>query len=417
MILYKTYQINNLMMEESTMPEVNILATTDIHGFIDNQKNSSALALLAIKQQYPNALLIDNGDFFIGNPLTSFFSEQSTVSPLVNFANDTAYDVMIPGNHDFDHGLNYLQKQAAALKADYLCCNVFTNAGQLVFKPFVIKEIAGVRVGIIGVLTSGMSMISDYSLLKGLIIKDALAELRKNVTQLRPQVDLLIVAYHGGIERSLQTGSPTTYATGEDETYKLVTSIEGIDGFICGHQHWINQGVVGSTGVIQCGYAGNCYGQLHFEISPQKDISVSTAIIETKDLPLSSTTYYDNNEYQQWLEAKVDVTQLTNFLQQKFNRKNLGIFLDLQGSTNQTLIDSFTIPYGVRIYHLNSQEYQQFSQRQWSLKVEDFAESTTDFRVLTNSYDIWDYRLEEQFVDNIFGEYLVYLGLTQEDLA
>ncbi|BDR58592.1 bifunctional metallophosphatase/5'-nucleotidase [Xylocopilactobacillus apicola] len=391
------------------MTEINILATTDVHGFIEENAGSSALAISKIKDQYSNALLIDNGDFFIGNPLTSYFSFQKNVSPLVDFANDCHYDIMAPGNHDFDHGLSYLEQQVQNLKADYLCCNVFKSTDQLVFKPWIIKEVADVKIGVIGVLTSGMSMISDYKIMNGLVVKDALTELQCNVKELRSKVDLLIVAYHGGIERDLATGRSTTYATGEDETYKLVSKISGIDGFICGHQHWINQGKVNNTAVIQCGYAGNCYGHLKFNMESGKPTEVTSKIVELAKLPSEQKTYYDSKSYQDWLKHPVDISKLQVFLKQKFGRCNLGIFLKLKGNSNQELIDSFPVPYSVRIYHLNASEYSNFIQQEWTIKEENHQADATDFLVLTNSYEVPEYRLEEEFVHNIFDQYLFYL--------
>lgn len=388
------------------MTEVNVLATTDVHGFINDEGNSHTLSFKNLKDEYPNSLLIDNGDFFIGNPLTSYFCSEIQVSPLVKFANDVKYDVMVPGNHDFDHGLDYLKRQVEALNADYVCCNVYYNNDQRVFRPYVVKEIDGVKVGVVGVLTSGMSMISDYQIMKDLMVKDAFSELEKIVLELRPQVDLLIVAYHGGIENDLDTGRSTTYATGEDQTYKLVSKIDGIDGFICGHQHWINHGIVNSTGVIQCGYAGNCYGHLKFDTSLSK-----CEIVNSSNLKKSEGNYYDSNAYKNWLESKFDVRKLAKFLDIKYNRKNLGIFLDLKGATKRELIDSFTIPYGVRIYHLNKEEYEHFAQKNWNIKEENQSQSAEDYLVLTNSYNVPDYRLEEQFVDNIFDQFLYYQQL------
>ncbi len=56
------------------------------------------------------------------------------------------------------------------------------------------------------------------------------------LTRLRQSVDLLIVAYHGGFERDLQTGLPTESLTGENEAYQLVEEYKDyIDALVTGH--------------------------------------------------------------------------------------------------------------------------------------------------------------------------------------
>ncbi|RHW48919.1 bifunctional metallophosphatase/5'-nucleotidase [Lactobacillus bombicola] len=390
--------------------QINVLTTTDIHGFIANMGEQPALAFEGLKEKYPHSLLMDSGDFFVGNPLTTFFCDQMTVSPLADYANAIGFDVMVPGNHDFDHGINYLKEQVKHLNADYVCCNAFSEEDELLFPPFAIKEINGIKVGVIGLVTSRMSMISDFPVTRGVIVKTALPELQKQVAVLRDQVDLILVGYHGGIERDLATHNEINYATGEDETFKLVSQTPGIDGFSCGHQHRVNHGQIGQTLIVQCGYRGNYYGHLTFEFDDYNKITQrKEEVVASETLPVKARSFYDEQEYQEWLSEELDLSQLVSFLQEKFARTNLGIFINLQGKTRKQVIDSFTIPYGVRIYHLTKSEYTTFSQQPWTLKEEHSPNDAQDFVVLTNSYDVPEYRLTEQFVDNIFDEYSYYL--------
>ncbi|MDF7639047.1 metallophosphoesterase [Lactobacillus sp. ESL0791] len=390
--------------------QINVLTTTDLHGFISADGPQPALSLLGLKKKYPNSLLMDSGDFFVGNPLTTFFCDQYEVSPLVKYANEMDFDVMVPGNHDFDHGISYLKRQVAQLTADYVCCNVFSETGELIFKPYAIKKIAGIKIGVIGLLTSQMSMISDYPVTQGVIVKDALPELQKQVAALRDQVDLVLVGYHGGLERDLATHNEINYATGEDETFKLVSNTPGIDGFSCGHQHRVNQGHINQTLVVQCGYKGSHFGHLTFTLNDQNEIvERSEEVIATTALPQQSRAFYDPAAYEEWLRQPLDLDQLLKFLQDKFNRNHMGIFINLKGTSRQEVIDSFTIPYGVRIYHLNKAEYPKFANHDWTIKHEDYPSGAQDFVLMTNSYDVPDYRLTDQFVDNIFDEYSYYL--------
>ncbi|WP_317637858.1 metallophosphoesterase [Lactobacillus xylocopicola] len=391
--------------------QINVLTTTDLHGFIANQGDQPALALQGLKQKFSHSLLMDSGDFFVGNPLTTFFTTEMAVSPLVAYANKVGFDVMVPGNHDFDHGIAYLKEQVKHLDADYVCCNVFSEEGELIFPPFAIKEVAGIKLGVIGLLTSRMSMISDFEVTRGVVVKEALLELKKQVAALREQVDLVLVGYHGGLERDLATHSEINYATGEDEAYKLISQTEGIDGFSCGHQHRVNHGQLKQTLVVQCGYRGSYFGHLTFDFNEQTEVvKRQEEVLATNSLlPAQKGDFYKEEDYQKWLKESLDLTHLTEFLQEKYGRQHMGIFISLQGKSRQQVINSFTIPYGVRIYHLSLAEYQTLLKQDWTFKVEDYPAGAQDFVIMTNSYEVPEYRLTDQFVDNIFDEYSYYL--------
>lgn len=60
---------------------------------------------------------------------------------------------------------------------------------------------------------------------------------KKWVPLLKQEADIVVVCYHGGFERDLQTGKPTEALTGENEGYQILTKIPGIDVLLTGHQH------------------------------------------------------------------------------------------------------------------------------------------------------------------------------------
>lgn len=47
----------------------------------------------------------------------------------------------------------------------------------------------------------------------------------------------MVVAYHGGFEKDLETGEPTEALTGENEGFQLLQEVAGMDALITGHQH------------------------------------------------------------------------------------------------------------------------------------------------------------------------------------
>lgn len=84
------------------MSPVIIEATTDLHGSLTNDAMNQTNPLISYLHQTPAAdtLRIDNGDFFTGSALASFYNLTAAGRPMVELANACHFDVMIPGNHD-----------------------------------------------------------------------------------------------------------------------------------------------------------------------------------------------------------------------------------------------------------------------------------------------------------------------------
>ena len=66
--------------------------------------------------------------------------------------NDLNYDVAIPGNHEFDYGMERFLELTRKAVFLYISCN-FNREGELVFAPYIIKEIDGVKLAFVGVTT------------------------------------------------------------------------------------------------------------------------------------------------------------------------------------------------------------------------------------------------------------------------
>jgi len=69
---------------------------------------------------------------------------------IVDIMNATGYDIAIPGNHEFDYGLENFLELVGKAEYPYISCN-FNKMGELVLPPYVIREFDGVKVGFVGV--------------------------------------------------------------------------------------------------------------------------------------------------------------------------------------------------------------------------------------------------------------------------
>jgi len=126
-----------------------ILFTSDVHCGID--RGWGYTGLFAVKEKLSetyDVLLVDNGDALQGEPIGLFSGGEAVIDVM----NVMGYDVAIPGNHDFDYGVEQLLALTKKANFPYICCN-FENKGKLVFDPWIIKEIGGLKIGFVGVTT------------------------------------------------------------------------------------------------------------------------------------------------------------------------------------------------------------------------------------------------------------------------
>lgn len=126
-----------------------ILFTSDAHCGIDQGWGYAGVA--AIRDYYAqnnHVILVDNGDAIQGEPVGTM----TKGSALIDLMNATGYEVAIPGNHEFDYGMDNFLALAEKAEFEYVSAN-FNKEGEAVFAPYVIKEYDGVKVAFVGICT------------------------------------------------------------------------------------------------------------------------------------------------------------------------------------------------------------------------------------------------------------------------
>ncbi len=226
--------------------KITIMGTSDIHGNIagwnyedGKDYNNSGLARVysivkKVRSENPYTLLIDNGDTIQGTILMDdLYNLKMTVkNPMIDVMNFMGYDSMTLGNHDFNFGLDVVNKIRNEAKFPLLGANIYNRAdGSNFAKPYLIKEFHGVRVGILG-LTIPSVPIWDGPKVKSLVFKHMGEEARKYVKILKEdeKVDLIIAAAHGGLESKLE-------ADGGDAVKYIAEYCPEISFLLAGHDH------------------------------------------------------------------------------------------------------------------------------------------------------------------------------------
>lgn len=209
--------------ENSNITKIQILGTTDVHGKFMNYEyatvsnvaggfNQISQAVKEKKAENPNTLLLDNGDTIQGNYNNLFTTDEfvsNNINPIALALNEIGYDSMVLGNHEFNFGLDILNKvigQVEAGNTQVLCANLY-KGNERVYKPYTIKEVDGIKVAIIGVTTNHI-MKWDGDKLQGYRFTRPDDEVRKVIDELKEDnaADIYVVSAHVGSENEYGDG-------------------------------------------------------------------------------------------------------------------------------------------------------------------------------------------------------------------
>lgn len=377
------------------MTNVSLLATTDVHGYIDE----GLADLKRVRESLGADLLIDNGDFLIGSSLATYGYEQFVTSPLINIANEIGYDVMIPGNHDLDFGIEWLLKQASKLDAEYVCANLFDNQGQLIFKPYTVKTVNDVKVAVIGLLTGAFSQLSPRSSALDVVVKSPIKVLNSLIGHVKQEADLIVVAYHGGLTNNPVTGVIWTYPSREDEAYQLMEQCPDIDSLICGHQHFVNTGIhPNKIALIQPGTQGKVAGYQEFNFADENSVTIiDNKIVQLNAQEMSLDT---RSDYEDWIETSVDLSKVAEYITEAFPADFH--FLNYTAQTLDDLIADTQGPFPLSRYYLSGEELADH------LDLDGVIDTSRNYNVIASPGILPDYRIREQYLIPLFDEIVKY---------
>ena len=224
--------------------DVVILFTSDVHCAVDQGWGYAGLYAMKEGLSAKNhVFLVDNGDAIQGEPIGTMSKGQS----IIDIMNVVGYDAAIPGNHEFDFGVQNFIERASAANFPYLSCNL-NRDGKLVFPAYVMKEVDGVKIGIVGLTTPTTPSTSSPSLFMNEegtefmydFMQDETGDklytaVQKAVDDARAEgADYVIAVAHLGNEAG---SSPWTYAD-------VISHTSGIDALLDGHSHDTDQVVM-----------------------------------------------------------------------------------------------------------------------------------------------------------------------------
>ncbi|HFI0464164.1 TPA: bifunctional UDP-sugar hydrolase/5'-nucleotidase [Streptococcus suis] len=300
------------------MKQLSIFVTSDSHGHwlgrLGNEQHgllNTASALDSLRQDLDHPYItIDLGDFIQGSSFATYLAQvKEDGSALARAMNALNYDYQLIGNHEFNFGQAYRDHILKQVAAQVLVSNIVDDAGQVFMgKPYDIIEKEGIRIGIIGLTTHYIPHWELPKHYQGLRFLDAYQTAKHYVEQLRPQVDVLILAYHGGYEADLTSGQLLEADTGENQGERILRTIPGIDVFLTGHQHrHINQ-TYQDTWTLQPGHGGEFVGQVTLTLDQDQRVIDKQGWLHTVDTypasdKIAKVLEPDLSQGKAWLET------------------------------------------------------------------------------------------------------------------
>jgi 2',3'-cyclic-nucleotide 2'-phosphodiesterase (5'-nucleotidase family) len=255
--------------------EIVIIGTADVHGrltpvdYYSGTGLSGSLARVytlvrGLRAENPYTLLVDSGDLLQDGPLEEIYLRGvvTGADPVAKVTNFMGYDAVVVGNHDLDFGLDALFTVSAQCRYPWLAANVRrADTGERPFQAHVVKDMAGVRVAVIGLTNQGPAVWMQGGLGQRLLFVDPVEEARVLVPEIRDKerADLVVVLAHGGVGESPWAPAYHGYASQsglgpENFAARLAREVAGIDVVLAGHtheevpSHWIDDCLVVQSG-------------------------------------------------------------------------------------------------------------------------------------------------------------------------
>jgi len=175
--------------------DIHIVAVNDMHAQIDVFPQLAAL-IDSLRTEDPSLLVFSAGDNRTGNPLNDKYEIPSY--PIVALMNQVGFNGSTLGNHEFD--VNSLSRLIGLSNFRYICANVFsTDSAAIRTVPYQVFDVAGLKVGVIGVIQLGAHGIpgTHPDNLNGIWFTPAMEAISEN-EWIHEQCDVTILLSHLG---------------------------------------------------------------------------------------------------------------------------------------------------------------------------------------------------------------------------
>jgi len=331
--------------------KINLITTNDIHGVIGTQKANF------MNPQYPptilggaafskyvdelrndiehtgeGILILDGGNFFQGSPLGLVDGGKN----MIEWMNRIGYHAMVPGSYDFILGAQNLNDVSNTASFPFLFSNLSCTDCPLTSTniiPFIIREISGIQVGILGVVNSQLAELVLAENLSGTDATKEVANIRKWIPQMKDAgVELIIVLTSSGVPWNREEEYEKFIAlveTGEiDENSSLnalqmAYFLEGVDFVVAGGNskgYWLPWYDPYSHVYVMQGYGGGTefsHIKLLLDEKSHLFMGYETVIDGKASQTLLADDFKSSQEDSNWINSRLEEAQKIYYSERK----------------------------------------------------------------------------------------------------
>ena len=246
-----------------------IVHTNDVHARVGGEAYVASY-VKNLKNAGENVILISAGDVLHGQTIATI-SQGKTV---VDIMNAVGYDLLVPGNHDFNYGIARLMELEKSMNFELLAANVVNATTKAsVFTSHTIKEIDGVKVGFFGLATPETVTKTNPKNVAGYDFTAPVAAAYEMIELLQDEgCEIIVAITHLGIDGE----------TAATERSTAIAEIPGVNVVIDGHSHTVLEKgqLVRSTLIAQTGEYLNNIGVVKVSLA-EDGLYLGAKLVET----------------------------------------------------------------------------------------------------------------------------------------
>ena len=323
--------------------KINLVTTNDIHGMISPQTANF------MNPQYPptilggaafskyvdelrdevnnngeGLLILDGGNIFQGHPLGIADGGYT----MIEWMNRIGYDAMVPGSYDFISGAQNLNTLSLTANFPFLFSNLICNSCPLIsntIKPYIIREISGIKIGILGVVNSQLTELALAENLSGTDAEKEVMSIRKWVPEMKSNgAELIILLSSSGVPWNREDDYEkfrSDIINGKiDENaslnaLQLAYYLEDVDFVVAGGNskgYWLPWYDPHSHTYVMQGYGGGTefsHIKLLVDENSHLFMGYETVVDGKASQTLLADDFQSNREDAKWIEDKIENSQ------------------------------------------------------------------------------------------------------------
>ena len=286
--------------------DIAILHINDVHCGVDSTIGYDGFVLYRkeMEQECNHVLTVDVGDHLQGGTLGAISDGEA----IIKIMNEVGFDVVTLGNHEFDYGIEQLEKLGQEISSKYINSNFCFNSNKSsIYDAYKIVEVGDKKIGFIGVVTpltfskTYLVGIKDEETGKPMYDfrgEDLAQVVQKNINELKEEkVDYIFLLTHLGMSVEQYTSDG------------LLSNLEGVDAVFDGHTHLVYNVTTKDKNnkeipIAQTGTKFESIGKLVITTDGKIETEIIKEVPEPKDIDGAKSLNRSKSE--RWVDEKTN---------------------------------------------------------------------------------------------------------------